>query len=467
MSGWIIRYKLAVAAWLSCLSIFAAPNQPIQPRVTLEVSQGLCPNGAFVPYRAEDGAPADLHIWGDYCPADQKQPPLPPLARTSIFPAPRYLRIYLCTYAQSQNLALERMSDGAKYLISPYDATLDRWRPYDFELPEDWVGKPVRLDRAAGTWGAFSEPVEGGKPVAGDALMIFYMTAMHFALIMVCAMALAAVAVLRGVRDTVHAGLIVLIGAALPGYLMFWLVFFSPRLGRYLAYAIPFVAGLALILCRRRLDINGLRVMKSLVAPVLLVGAVALLVLSTGYLNGGRRSPLALAAMRFSHPLPSDNELPFRLATGVKASPNRYPRIGYRAIVHRSKPASRWRTSPFFTLGGSVCPCAEPMDLRALATARRPPPQCSGGSAGAGNLPLFWLCFPEQLFCLAQADCGGLHTGFFGSPRRGRAKTEIAASIIHRGGMSASFQSAFSRRRHIRGYTNSGSVFLFELALAF
>jgi len=314
----IIQNKLAVAVLFSCLAVFAAPNQPLQPRVTLEVSQGLCPNGAFVPYRSEDGSPADLNIWGGYCPADQKQPPL---ARTSIFRAPRYLRLYLSGYSSSPSLALERMSDGSKYFIVPYDGRIDRWFPYDFELPEGLVGKPVRLvlDGDANTWRAFSEPLEGSKPPPGDALKILSITALHFSLMMVCAMALVAFAVLRGVRDTVQAGVVALVGAALPGYVIFWFAFFSPRLGRYFAYLIPLAAIVGLVLCVRRLDSAGRSVLKPLLAPVFLTGVVTLLVLSTGYLNGGRRNPLGVAAMRFSHHLPDDNEIPFLVAQGVKA----------------------------------------------------------------------------------------------------------------------------------------------------
>lgn len=114
-----------------------------------------------------------------------------------------------------------------------------RWLPYDYAVPRDWQGKPVRLVAEGGTergpWRAFSEPLkDSGKAPTGDAIGILSLTVLHFFAIMVCPAALAALAILRGVRDVVHAGVIALAGTALPGYCSFWLTFLSPRLGHYL-----------------------------------------------------------------------------------------------------------------------------------------------------------------------------------------------------------------------------------------
>ncbi len=310
----------SVAAQLCCICGLAAPNQPMVPRVTLEANEGFCPDGAVVPLVPSPDDPPKLSVWGGYCHVQQKKPVM---ARTSSFPAPEYLRIYMTGWTSSPTLALERISDHAKFFLVPWDGDLYRWGSYDYRLPRDWQGKQVRLVAAEtaekGLWRAFSEPLVGsGKPPWGDAMAILSLTVLHFLAIMVCSLALTAVAILRGVRDVVHAGVIALAGTALPGYFSFWVGFMSPKVGHYLAVLIIAAAVVGLVFCLKSLDRAGRAVLNSLLTPLLLTGAVTLLVLSTGFLYGGRRDPITLAAARFSHRLPNDNMLPLLLADGIR-----------------------------------------------------------------------------------------------------------------------------------------------------
>jgi hypothetical protein len=136
---------------------------------------------------------------------------------------------------------------------------------------------------------------------------------------MLCTSALTAVAIVRGVRDVVHAGVIALAGMALPGYCCFWLTLLSSRLGHYFAVSLIAAAIIGLPLCLRKLDGDGLRVLKSLLSPMFLIGGATLLVLSAGFLYGGWNEPLLVARVRFAHALPVDNEIPYLLAVGARA----------------------------------------------------------------------------------------------------------------------------------------------------
>jgi hypothetical protein len=309
-----------VAALLPGIRGFAAPNQPVEPRVTLLLNEGFCPNGSVAPLVPSAGDPAKLNNWGCYCYLDQKKPVM---AETSSFSAPKYLRLYMTGWTLSPTLALQRVSDGSKFFLVPWDPSLYRWGSYDYLLPDDWRGKQVRLlaeETEKGPWRAFSEPLVGSGQVAmGDALGIISLTSLHFFAIMVCAAALTALAVLRGVRDVVHAGVIALGAMALPGYCSFWLTFLSPKLGHYLAVFAIAVAVVGLVFCLRKLDSAGRSVLRSLLAPMLLTGAVALLVLSSGFLYGGWDDSIHFARIRFSHLLPADNELPLILAQNVRS----------------------------------------------------------------------------------------------------------------------------------------------------
>jgi hypothetical protein len=153
----------------------------------------------------------------------------------------------------------------------------------------------------------------------GDAVAILSLTALHFLAMMLWVAVLTALAIWRGTRDVIHAGLIALAGMALPGYFCFWLTLLSPHLGRYFAVATIAVAIVGLPLCLKRLDGEGLRVLKSLLSPCFLSGGVALFILSAGFLYGGWNEPIETARVRFSHLLPPDNEIPLLLAEGVRA----------------------------------------------------------------------------------------------------------------------------------------------------
>jgi hypothetical protein len=151
-----------------------------------------------------------------------------------------------------------------------------------------------------------------------EAIHLLLSTVTHFALVILPCFAACAFVVRKGVHDVVLAGLVALVALGISGYAGFWIWFVSPQLGRVFSLSLPVGAALFLIWTFPRLDAAGRSVVKALLCPMCLVGAAALLVLSTGFMFGGIDAPSRTAQIRFSHVLPDDNDMPFLFAEGLR-----------------------------------------------------------------------------------------------------------------------------------------------------
>jgi hypothetical protein len=312
---------LIAALFFAAYTFAATPNQPVEPRITLEVDDGFCPNGSNIPLVPSADDPPQLNIFGDFCHAPYKPTGL---AITSSFRAPKFLRIYAIGFAKSPMFLIERISDGTRFRLVPFDETPLRWSRCDYTLPADWQGKEVRIVAEGappdGLWRAFSEPMKAnGVAPIGDAIYLLALTVLHYAALMLCALAITVFAILRGVRDRIQAGLITLAATAVPGYFVFWLTLWTPHLNRFYAMGSIIAALIGLFLCLPKLTKEGWAVLRSLLTPLLLTGAAALMVLSSGFLYGGMNDPLSKAQCRFLPRLPPDNELPLLLALGTRS----------------------------------------------------------------------------------------------------------------------------------------------------
>lgn len=151
-----------------------------------------------------------------------------------------------------------------------------------------------------------------------EAITIFVSTIVHFALMLLACLAVCALASWRGIRDPLLLGILGMIALASVGYLAFWLWFFSPPAGRFFSLAAPGIAAVCSIWIFTKLDHAARQSLTPLAIPTALVLTVGLLVLSTGFMFGGLDDPFRTAATRFSHPLPGDNDAPYRLAEDVR-----------------------------------------------------------------------------------------------------------------------------------------------------
>lgn len=151
-----------------------------------------------------------------------------------------------------------------------------------------------------------------------DAIELLARALLHFGLLAVVCVAAGAVAIRRGIRDVVVVGLVELTAIGAVGYLAFWVYFLTPKVGHAYSLLVPIGAGLSFLWGYRGLDVAGRAIMRRLFLPLALSGAAALLVLSTGFLYGGTARPFETAAVRFSHPLPGDNRIPYDFAEGLR-----------------------------------------------------------------------------------------------------------------------------------------------------
>jgi hypothetical protein len=107
--------------------------------------------------------------------------------------------------------------------------------------------------------------------------------------------------------------LLLAIGLAASGataLLGFWAYYADPVVGETFSYLL--LLGSALLL-GWSLVAGGISrdLLRALATPLVLWGLGSAFVLFLGFVHGGTETPLATAATRFSHPLPSDNQIPF------------------------------------------------------------------------------------------------------------------------------------------------------------
>lgn len=312
---------VALAAYVS-LPRYRSRNDfqaiPVEP----DQNDAFCTDGAFPATAEPAGKLRRVPRWGSYCKSGDRNTGT---IYTSAFRAPHALRLYLAGYPSEAGLSLqiERLSDRSKFEIRPAREPRENWLLYEFALPGSWQGSAVRLiarDQNTGPFGwlAFSEPGMAKDAGFRSAAVLLLLTALYFLLILLPAFAVCAWAVYRGIRTTLTAGVLLLAAIGTSGYLSFWFYFISPRLGRDVATILPVGALFCLIWIAPKLDFDARKIVKSLIPPIALTGAAALLVLSTGFLYGGMDDPFETAAERFSRPLTNDNTLPFLLAEDLR-----------------------------------------------------------------------------------------------------------------------------------------------------
>ena len=292
----------------------AGTDPPLAADFSLVSTAGFCQDGAWP---AAPGKPDHLKTFGSFCAAGDSTTGT---AKTSSFPAPSSLTLYLAGYPDGKDLSLfvENTASVEKFGIIPLPVPGDGWRRYTFALPSRWHGQAIDLtagDRSTAVrgWLAFSEPIMGSSEGWGtrDALSLLITAILHFALLALPAMAACAWAASKDTRNPVTLAGIALLAMAAVGYLGFWINLLSSELGPHYAVDMPIGAAILFGIRYRRLDGQGRQALRSLILPASLTCAAALLVLSTGFLYEGVSSPLDTPVRRFSHRLTSDNQIPF------------------------------------------------------------------------------------------------------------------------------------------------------------
>ncbi len=261
---------------------------------------------------------APVRAWGSWTGDDAHQGTL----SLGPFPAPARLRFGLGGYPTKPGitLAVELAESGEQHPVPVARDVGERWTIAECDLPAAWVGRPIKLvarDQAAGFggWVAVTEPLRGGR---GEGNHAFYTSLAAFAtngllLFLVWQAALLGLARRAWIappwRPLAAAGVV-----AAAAYLVFWCTFASAPLGLLTALALLASAGVQVWRAPRpgSPDPEVRQVSRLLAA-----GGFFLLALL--HLFPTALSFDDLAANRFREQLPSDNVLPFDVASRLYA----------------------------------------------------------------------------------------------------------------------------------------------------
>lgn len=163
-------------------------------------------------------------------------------------------------------------------------------------------------------------PVLASTSASGvrEAFDLLTRTILYSVILFLPGFAVAAFVAYRGLRNVILAGAIVLAMTGLSGWVTFWLYFVHPWLGHVAGFILCLLSLASLVWLAIKLRPDARSVLLRLLPPIGLTFSSALLVLSTGFMYGGTQDPIATAAVRFSHPLPADNYLPYLLAEDLR-----------------------------------------------------------------------------------------------------------------------------------------------------
>lgn len=143
----------------------------------------------------------------------------------------------------------------------------------------------------------------------GSAATLLWIAVAHLTLTAAPMVVSTLLALRLGVRDVPTLLVIGLAGSGLVALVSYWAFFTDPELGRFFAYAIVLASAAALIWLRPDRQGGG-QVIRRLCTPWALWALASIFLLYVGFLHGGAEHPLATAGTRFSHQLPSDNDMP-------------------------------------------------------------------------------------------------------------------------------------------------------------
>ena len=139
-------------------------------------------------------------------------------------------------------------------------------------------------------------------------LELLGLLALHLLLTALPAAAGALLAARAGMRGTPLLLAVALATSGGTAILCFWLYYADPTAGETASFFFAFASSGALLWCWRQ----GVEkeVLRGLATPFALWAFASAFVVFLGFLHGGTGEPLTTASIRFSHQLPSDNDIP-------------------------------------------------------------------------------------------------------------------------------------------------------------
>jgi hypothetical protein len=310
------RLPLLLAAALVAALLFRAreaQRPAAEPRsLTAEVTGHFTPDGGWFPGEPLPTRGA-VRAWGSWSGNDDHHGRLV----LGPLPAPARLQLAASGYPMRAGnlLAVELVETGERRLVDTGPDIGERWRVVHWEAPAPWLGRPIRVvavDEATGPggWLAVTEPLRGGRGEGVNALTV---TLAGFAWngLLLFLLWRAAVEWL-GRRDWFATHWLPLAGAgavAAAAYGVFWAYFAHAFLGRIAAGAL-LAGALGLALRPRAEPLPAEAKLAARLAALIGCASLALLHLFPSLLSFDD-----LAANRFRERMPSDNVLPYDLAS--------------------------------------------------------------------------------------------------------------------------------------------------------
>ncbi len=126
-------------------------------------SGGFCPDGVIPNIRWRFGEQVEgLSVWGSYCQDDANTGRI----ESAEFLAPATLSLFLSGYPGTPGLrvALQLVESGKEIELRPKSTPGAQWQWNNFDVPREWVGKPVRMSAEAHAtgldgWLGFTAPL--------------------------------------------------------------------------------------------------------------------------------------------------------------------------------------------------------------------------------------------------------------------------------------------------------------------
>jgi hypothetical protein len=334
-----LLFAIAICAVLHVLGMRTGRIVPEDPNL------GVATEGSFQPGGQYPGEPfthaAGVRSWGSWSGSDENVGTL----LIGPFPAPRMLRFGAGGYPakEGNSLRVELVGTAEFRDVKPADIG-ERWRVIDVELPQEWIGRPVRIaatdqSKILGGWLGVTEPIRGGRSDGNNA---FLQTVASWTLN----------GLLLGLLFSAGYGLIIerssiaahwkplASGAivAAVGYAAFWAYFVNALFGVIFSYAVLILAGAITLWPRRWSPMSlsgsaephekptqpdgdiGLHPNAETRTVLGLMVAVGFLHLALLHLFPTPHDFYTLAANRYREAMPSDNVLPHTTAERLFAS---------------------------------------------------------------------------------------------------------------------------------------------------
>ncbi len=297
---------------------------------------GFCPDGVYsgtVWARGmRRGAAA---TWGSYCVSGDNSTGW---MASDTFIAGANLPMYVAGYPGSPGvrLSVENLQTGRQLPLQFKDPPREAWQRYNFPLPRQWRGQPVRVlaeDEAArpGGWLGFAKaaPVRIGKQLS-FAIALMALTLFLFAMSSLPAVAAGIFAASRGVTNLLDITAVGLVTVGTAGYLAFWIYFFSRTAGfLYSWLSLVLCAAIVIYAWRRARNRVDAAVLRRMILSWVLVGLTSAFVISVAFVYGKPDLVQDYSSRRFGPPFLSvDNFIPQIFADDILRGQIPKPMVG-------------------------------------------------------------------------------------------------------------------------------------------